>query len=94
MSENVGASTSLNPKDLHGLYRDNFTFLTRSNVFERTVLKDVIDSVDIAENIGAILESYFSWIFIMYHVKSIVKIVRNIRQTLFRKLYHKFYFCV
>jgi hypothetical protein len=27
MSENVGASTSRNPKDLHGLYRDNFTFI-------------------------------------------------------------------
>jgi hypothetical protein len=26
MSENVGASTSLKPKGLHGLYRDNFTF--------------------------------------------------------------------
>jgi hypothetical protein len=26
MSENVGASTSHNPKGLHGLYRDNFTF--------------------------------------------------------------------
>jgi hypothetical protein len=26
MSENVGASTSCNPKGLHGLYRDNFTF--------------------------------------------------------------------
>jgi hypothetical protein len=25
ISENVGASTSCNPKDLHGLYRDNFT---------------------------------------------------------------------
>jgi hypothetical protein len=25
MSENVGASTSGNPKGLHGLYRDNFT---------------------------------------------------------------------
>jgi hypothetical protein len=25
MSEYVGASTSRNPKDLHGLYRDNFT---------------------------------------------------------------------
>jgi hypothetical protein len=24
MSENVGASTSLNTKGLHGLYRDNF----------------------------------------------------------------------
>jgi hypothetical protein len=26
MSQNVGASTSRNPKGLHGLYRDNFTF--------------------------------------------------------------------
>jgi hypothetical protein len=25
LSENVGASTSRNPKGLHGLYRDNFT---------------------------------------------------------------------
>jgi hypothetical protein len=25
MSENVGASTSRNPKGLHSLYRDNFT---------------------------------------------------------------------
>jgi hypothetical protein len=25
MSENVGASTSRNPKGLHGLLRDNFT---------------------------------------------------------------------
>jgi hypothetical protein len=25
MSENVGASTSRNPKGLHGLYRDSFT---------------------------------------------------------------------
>jgi hypothetical protein len=25
MSENVGASTSRNPKGLHGLYGDNFT---------------------------------------------------------------------
>jgi hypothetical protein len=30
MSENVGASTSRNPKGLHGLYRDNFTFYTLS----------------------------------------------------------------
>jgi hypothetical protein len=28
MSENVGASTSRNPKGLHGLYGDNFTFLS------------------------------------------------------------------
>jgi hypothetical protein len=27
MSENVGASTSRNPKGLHGLYGDNFTLL-------------------------------------------------------------------
>jgi hypothetical protein len=27
MSEKVGASTSRNPKGLHGLYRDNFTLL-------------------------------------------------------------------
>jgi hypothetical protein len=27
MSENVGASTSRNPEDLHGLYSDNFNFL-------------------------------------------------------------------
>jgi hypothetical protein len=26
MSENVGASTSRNPKGLHGLYGENFTF--------------------------------------------------------------------
>jgi hypothetical protein len=28
MSENVGASTSRNPKGLHGLYRENFTLLS------------------------------------------------------------------
>jgi hypothetical protein len=33
MSENVAASTSCNPKGLHGLYRDKFTFNTRSVVF-------------------------------------------------------------
>jgi hypothetical protein len=30
MSENVGASTSRNPKGLHGLYKDNFYLLTLS----------------------------------------------------------------
>jgi hypothetical protein len=30
MSGNVGASTSRNPKGLHGLYRDNFTFTSTS----------------------------------------------------------------
>jgi hypothetical protein len=28
-SENVGVSTSRNPKDLHSLYRDKFTFIPR-----------------------------------------------------------------
>jgi hypothetical protein len=28
MSENVGVSTSRNPKGLHALYRDNFTLTT------------------------------------------------------------------
>jgi hypothetical protein len=28
MSENVGASTSHNPKALNGLYRDDFNFIT------------------------------------------------------------------
>jgi hypothetical protein len=27
MSENVGASTSYNPKGFHGLYRNNITFI-------------------------------------------------------------------
>jgi hypothetical protein len=31
MSENVGALTSRNPKGLHGLYRDNFTFTLLSD---------------------------------------------------------------
>jgi hypothetical protein len=33
MSENVGASTSRNPKALHGLYRDNFTYLSSYKTF-------------------------------------------------------------
>jgi hypothetical protein len=32
MSENVGASTSRNPKGLHGLYRDNFTLLVYGGI--------------------------------------------------------------
>jgi hypothetical protein len=37
MSENVGASTSRNPKDLYGLYRDNFTFaFINASIKERT----------------------------------------------------------
>jgi hypothetical protein len=39
MSENVGASTSRNPKGLHGLYTDNFTLLCRS------ILHYVMDSI-------------------------------------------------
>jgi hypothetical protein len=31
MSENVGASTSRNPKGLHGLYTDNFIFTLPPN---------------------------------------------------------------
>jgi hypothetical protein len=31
MSENVIAPTSRNPKSLHGLYRDNFTFTSSHN---------------------------------------------------------------
>jgi hypothetical protein len=33
MSENVGASTSRNPKGLHGLYRDNFTLPSKQTTF-------------------------------------------------------------
>lgn len=41
-------------------------------MFERTVLKGVIDSVSIADKIGAILAPYISQMFIRYHVKSVV----------------------
>jgi hypothetical protein len=34
LSENVGNLTSRNPKDVHGLYRENFTF-----TFIRSTLK-------------------------------------------------------
>lgn len=43
-------------------------------MLERTVLKEVIDSVNIADNIGAILAPYISQIFIWYHVKSVVNL--------------------
>jgi hypothetical protein len=33
MSENVGASTSRNPKGLHGLYGDNFTYFYLVSIF-------------------------------------------------------------
>jgi hypothetical protein len=33
MSENGGASTSRNPKGLHGLYRDNFTLLIYTQIY-------------------------------------------------------------
>jgi hypothetical protein len=40
MSENMGASTSRNPKGLHGLYRDNFifTFFTINSVTTESLL--------------------------------------------------------
>jgi hypothetical protein len=44
MSENVGASTSRNPKGLHSLYRDNFIFYVFSfvNIFyERDISADL-----------------------------------------------------
>jgi hypothetical protein len=36
MSENVGASTSHNPKGLHGLYRDNYLLLIGLSIFDVT----------------------------------------------------------
>jgi hypothetical protein len=36
MSENVGASTSHNPKGLHGLYRDSFTFTIYTHIYTHT----------------------------------------------------------
>jgi hypothetical protein len=41
MSENVGASTSRNPKGFHGLYRDNFTF---TNIFIYLWADEVVSS--------------------------------------------------
>jgi hypothetical protein len=42
MSENVGASTSRNPKGLHGLYGDNFTFTSMlrltTNIFQTNLI--------------------------------------------------------
>jgi hypothetical protein len=35
MSENVGASTSYNPKGPHGLYRDNFNLMHVSYIIRR-----------------------------------------------------------
>jgi hypothetical protein len=37
MSENVGASTSCNPKGLHGLYRDNLTYLYLQDFYAEAV---------------------------------------------------------
>jgi hypothetical protein len=43
MSENVEASTSRNPKGLHGLYRENCTFtFTFSYMARVTEMKNVI----------------------------------------------------
>jgi hypothetical protein len=44
LSENVGASTSRNPKGLHGLYKENFTFFLHvfvSNHFQKLKLSRV-----------------------------------------------------
>jgi hypothetical protein len=38
ISENVGASTTRNPKGLHGLYRDNFTYFTIMSASQGNVL--------------------------------------------------------
>jgi hypothetical protein len=41
MSENVGASTSRNPKGLNGLYRDNLAYLTSAVLaVERSVKEE------------------------------------------------------
>jgi hypothetical protein len=45
MSENVGASTSRNPKSLHGLYRENFNFfllITKRNAIRHGILTEII----------------------------------------------------
>jgi hypothetical protein len=42
ISENVGASTSRNPKGLHGLYRDNFTFYLYSGTQVQTFLRNLL----------------------------------------------------
>jgi hypothetical protein len=43
MSENVGASTSRNPKGLHGLYRNSLTFFPflKNMKYQHGVLKKV-----------------------------------------------------
>jgi hypothetical protein len=42
MSENVGASTSPNPKDLHGLYRDNFILPYQHNCAKKYIISRVL----------------------------------------------------
>jgi hypothetical protein len=65
MSENVGASNSYNPKVLHGLYKDNFTF-----TFTLYVNRDVVvgtpvlylgGSVFISRFMAPRSEQVFSW---------------------------------
>jgi hypothetical protein len=41
MSENLVASTSLNPKGRHGLYRGNFTFTLHTNILFNVRLSSV-----------------------------------------------------
>jgi hypothetical protein len=42
MSENVGASTSRNPKGLHGLYGDNFISFTFIYVYIYRHIPDIV----------------------------------------------------
>jgi hypothetical protein len=52
MTETVGASTSHKPKGLHGLYRENFTFLPyvcgiqkRSSQHGRRAMSNIVEEV-------------------------------------------------
>jgi hypothetical protein len=47
MSENVGVSTSRNPKGLHGLYRDNFTFYNINKNIPVTESEDFTDGGEV-----------------------------------------------
>jgi hypothetical protein len=51
MSENVGGSTSRNPKGLHGLYGDNFTLPYR--VLVRDFLLVLQQFIDVSEESSA-----------------------------------------
>jgi hypothetical protein len=51
MSENVEASTSRNPKGLHGLYRDNFTFTLSCIPYKNTLLCVLLYLCAVAESV-------------------------------------------